>query len=106
MKGLLLWCQKRTTPYASDFFIKDFTFSWQDGLALCGLIHRHRPDLIDYWALNKKDRHGNTALAFDVAERHLGIPKLFGVEDIVDVVKVSITILFIHFITKKLISVA
>jgi hypothetical protein len=70
--GLLLWCQKRTTPYVADFFIKDFTFSWQDGLALCGLIHRHRPDLLNYWELDKKDRHGNTQLAFDVAERELG----------------------------------
>ena len=24
-EGLLLWCQRRTTPYASDFVIKDFT---------------------------------------------------------------------------------
>ncbi|RKO95791.1 hypothetical protein CAUPRSCDRAFT_83, partial [Caulochytrium protostelioides] len=47
-EGLLLWCQRRTTPYAQDFQIKDFTFSWQDGLTFCGLIHRHRPDLIDY----------------------------------------------------------
>ncbi|KAI8925778.1 calponin homology domain-containing protein [Entophlyctis helioformis] len=86
-EGLLLWCQRRTTPYSADFFIKDFTFSWQDGLALCGLIHRHRPDLINYFALDKKQKHANTQLAFDVAERHLGIPKLFAVEDIVDVVR-------------------
>eukprot|EP00842_Homolaphlyctis_polyrhiza_P005238 jgi/Hompol1/5715/HPOL_004659-RA len=86
-EGLLLWCQRRTTPYAADFHIKEFTFSWQDGLALCGLIHRHRPDLINYWALDKKQKHANTQLAFDVAERHLGIPKLFAVEDIVDVIK-------------------
>lgn len=52
-EGLLLWCQRRTAPYAADFKIKEFTFSWQDGLALCGLIHRHRPDLLDYWALDK-----------------------------------------------------
>ncbi|KAJ3035823.1 hypothetical protein HDV00_003358 [Rhizophlyctis rosea] len=86
-EGLLLWCQKRTIPYAADFKIKDFTFSWQDGLALCALIHRHRPDLLDYWALDKSKKHENTRLAFDVAEQQLGIPKLFEVEDIVDVVK-------------------
>nr|KAJ3410787.1 hypothetical protein HK105_002815 [Polyrhizophydium stewartii] len=83
-EGLLLWCQRRTVPYAADFHIKDFTFR-------CGLIHRHRPDLINYWALDKacrhKQKHANTQLAFDVAERHLGIPKLFAVEDIVDVIK-------------------
>lgn len=86
-EGLLLWCQKRTTPYSRDFSIKDFTFSWQSGLALCGLIHRHRPDLLDYSKLNKSDPRANVALAFEIAQEHLGIPKLFGVEDLVDVIK-------------------
>lgn len=86
-EGLLLWCQRRTQPYEADFKIKDFTGSWQDGLALCALIHRHRPDLLNYWALDKKAKHENTQLAFDIAEKHLAIPKLFSVEDIVDVVR-------------------
>lgn len=86
-EGLLLWVQKRTTPYVQDFFVKDFTYSWQNGLAFCGLIHRHRPDLLDYWALDKSKKHENTHLAFEIAERELGIPKLFAVEDILDVTK-------------------
>ncbi|KAI8914816.1 calponin homology domain-containing protein [Powellomyces hirtus] len=86
-EGLLLWCQRRTTPYSRDFQIKEFTFSWQDGLALCALIHRHRPDLLDYWGLDKSKKHENTQLAFDIADKQLGIPKLFEVEDIVDVAK-------------------
>ncbi|KAJ3216026.1 hypothetical protein HK099_006096, partial [Clydaea vesicula] len=86
-EGLLLWVQKRTTPYKSDFFVKNFTNDWQDGLAFCGLIHRHRPDLLDYWSLDKSKRHENMNLAFEIAERELGIPKLFNVEDIIDVIK-------------------
>ncbi|KAG9040415.1 hypothetical protein FS837_000680 [Tulasnella sp. UAMH 9824] len=85
-EGLLLWCQRKTEPY-DEVNVQDFTFSWKDGLALCALIHRHRPDLIDYHSLNKTDRHGNTQLAFDVAEQHLGIPQLLEVADLCDVEK-------------------
>ncbi|KAJ3166181.1 hypothetical protein HK101_011978 [Irineochytrium annulatum] len=86
-EGLLLWCQRRTTPYAADFHIKDFHTSWTDGLALCGLIHRHRPDLLDYYSLDKSQRRENTKLAMDIAESQLGIPKLMEVEDLVDIIK-------------------
>ncbi|SAM03934.1 hypothetical protein [Absidia glauca] len=84
--GLLLWCQRKTAPYR-EVDVRDFTYSWTDGLAFCALIHRHRPDLLDFDALDKTDRHGNTALAFNVAEQHLGIPQLLDVEDVCDISK-------------------
>ncbi|KAJ2776472.1 alpha-actinin [Coemansia interrupta] len=86
MDGLLLWCQRKTAPY-KEVDVTNFSYSWQDGLAFCALIHRHRPDLLDYHALDKRDAHGNTALAFEVAERYLGIPQLLDVEDVVDAAK-------------------
>lgn len=85
-EGLLLWCQRKTTGY-KDVNVKDFTFSWQDGLAFCALIHRHRPDLIDFNQLNKSNKAENLEKAFEVAEKHLNIPRLLDVEDIADIAK-------------------
>lgn len=86
-EGLLLWCQRKTSAYAPEVQVKDFTFSWQDGLAFCALIHRYRPDLLDYHGLEKGEKHKNMQLAFDVAQKSLGIPKLLDVEDVVDLPK-------------------
>ncbi|MCO5576069.1 hypothetical protein L7F22_029876 [Adiantum nelumboides] len=61
--------------------------SWKSGLALCALIHRHRPDLLNYDSLPKSDPHACTRLAFDVAQQHLGIPQLLDVEDLCDAKK-------------------
>uniref|UniRef100_A0AAR2L4Z9 Actinin, alpha 2b n=1 Tax=Pygocentrus nattereri TaxID=42514 RepID=A0AAR2L4Z9_PYGNA len=60
---------------------------WKDGLAFCALIHRHRPDLIDYSKLNKDDPLGNLNLALEIAEKHLDIPKMLDPEDIVNTPK-------------------
>jgi Ca2+-binding EF-hand superfamily protein len=82
-EGLLLWCRRKTEPY-DNVDVKDFTVSFQDGLAFCALIHRHRPDLIDYHKLTAEDKLGNLNLAFDVALQHLDVPRLLDAEDIVN----------------------
>eukprot|EP01098_Paradermamoeba_levis_P011623 TRINITY_DN4_c0_g1_i1.p1 TRINITY_DN4_c0_g1~~TRINITY_DN4_c0_g1_i1.p1 ORF type:complete len:627 (-),score=273.46 TRINITY_DN4_c0_g1_i1:116-1996(-) len=82
-EGLLLWCRRKTEPY-KNVDVKDFSGSFQDGLAFCALIHRHRPDLIDYDKLHSDDKLGNLNLAFDVALKHLDVPRLLDAEDIVN----------------------
>nr|XP_033792602.1 alpha-actinin-2 [Geotrypetes seraphini] len=85
-EGLLLWCQRKTAPYR-NVNIQNFHLSWKDGLGLCALIHRHRPELIDYSKLNKDDPVGNLNLAMEIAEKHLDIPKMLDAEDIVNTPK-------------------
>ncbi|XP_071618380.1 F-actin-monooxygenase MICAL2 isoform X7 [Heliangelus exortis] len=70
---LLTWCQKQTEGYRS-VNVTDLTTSWKSGLALCAIIHRFRPDLIDFDALNEEDVVKNNQLAFDIAEKEFGIP--------------------------------
>ncbi|NXH28143.1 MICA2 monooxygenase, partial [Myiagra hebetior] len=70
---LLTWCQKQTEGYR-NVNVTDLTTSWKSGLALCAIIHRFRPDLIDFEALREEDVVKNNQLAFDVAEQEFGIP--------------------------------
>ena len=85
-EGLLLWCQRKTACY-DEIDVRDFSQSWNNGLAFCALLDIHRPDLIDYDALDKTDHRGNMQMAFDIAHREIGIPKLLDVEDVCDVAK-------------------
>ncbi|KAI6250567.1 Alpha-actinin-like protein 1 [Erysiphe necator] len=85
-EGLLLWCQRKTACY-EEVDVRNFTDSWNDGLAFCALLDIHRPDLIDYDALDKSDHRGNMQLAFDIATKEIGIPDLLDVDDVCDVAK-------------------
>ncbi|XP_051807364.1 protein-methionine sulfoxide oxidase mical3a isoform X6 [Acanthochromis polyacanthus] len=69
---LLNWCQRQTDGYR-NVNVTDLTMSWKSGLALCALIHRYRPDLIDFDSLDERDQEKNNQLGFDVAEREFGI---------------------------------
>lgn len=85
-EGLLLWCQRKTAPY-KNVNVQNFHMSWKDGLAFCALIHRHRPELIDYHKLSKDNPMENLNTAFEVAEKHLDIPKMLDPEDMINTVK-------------------
>lgn len=79
--ALLLWCQRRTQGYP-HVEINNFTSSWSSGMGFNALIHHHRPDLINFESLRPDDSLNNLRNAFDVAEKHLGIPRLLDPEDV------------------------
>uniref|UniRef100_A0AAY4BAG2 F-actin monooxygenase n=1 Tax=Denticeps clupeoides TaxID=299321 RepID=A0AAY4BAG2_9TELE len=69
---LQTWCQKQTDGY-QGVSVSDLTSSWTSGLTFCALIHRFRPQLIDYDLLKEEDHAQNLQLAFDIAEQNFGI---------------------------------
>uniref|UniRef100_A0A669EGN5 Spectrin beta chain n=1 Tax=Oreochromis niloticus TaxID=8128 RepID=A0A669EGN5_ORENI len=79
--ALLLWCQMKTAGYPS-INITNFTTSWKDGMAFNALIHKHRPDLVDYNSLKRSNPIHNLQNAFNVAEQKLGVTKLLDPEDV------------------------
>ncbi|CAB1335514.1 unnamed protein product [Coregonus sp. 'balchen'] len=73
--ALLLWCQMKTAGYP-NVNITNFTTSWKDGMAFNALIHKHRPDLVDYSGLKRSNPTHNLQNAFNVAEQTLGTEKM------------------------------
>jgi len=79
--ALLLWAQMKTAGY-NNVNVRNFTSSWKDGLAFNAIIHKHRPDLIQYEKLNKSEPIKNLNNAFQVAEEKLGLARLLDAEDV------------------------
>ncbi|XP_077090868.1 protein-methionine sulfoxide oxidase mical3b isoform X7 [Siphateles boraxobius] len=69
---LLTWCEEQTHDYM-NVCVTDFTTSWRSGLALCALIHRFRPDLIDFASLEESEAEFNGQLGLNMAEQEFGI---------------------------------
>ena len=71
---LLTWLQKQVESY--DLAVTDMTSSFQNGLAISAIIHRYRPDLLDFSQLDPADICLNNQLAFDILECELGVPPI------------------------------
>ncbi|XP_063058796.1 spectrin family protein [Engraulis encrasicolus] len=79
--ALLLWCQMKTAGYP-NVNVHNFTTSWRDGLAFNAIVHKHRPDVIEFDNLKRSNAHYNLQNAFNVAEKELGLTKLLDPEDV------------------------
>ena len=81
-EALLEWC-KNATAFYPGVSVSNFNRSWHDGLAFAALIHKYKPDMIDYDAVLDMNIHDRIKTAFKAADV-LGISQLLDVEDIAD----------------------
>ncbi|XP_043227043.1 cytospin-A-like isoform X3 [Amphibalanus amphitrite] len=79
--ALLKWCQNKTIGYR-DVDITNFSSSWNDGMALCALLHSFMPDKVPYDQLKPGDKRRNFNAAFEAAET-VGIPTTLNTNDMV-----------------------
>lgn len=78
--ALLMWVQNKTTGYGIK--VENFKSHFHDGLALCALIHKHRPKMVDYNGLDKSAKVKNLQIAMDAAEKYFGLEQYLTAEDI------------------------
>ncbi|CAL7942407.1 unnamed protein product [Xylocopa violacea] len=70
--ALLKWCQNKTIGYR-NIDITNFSSSWNDGLALCAILHSYLPHKVPYDTLTPVEKRRNFSIAFSAAES-VGIP--------------------------------
>lgn len=74
-EALLRWARKSTARYPG-VRVNDFTSSWRDGLAFTAIIHRNRPDLIDWREARQRRTRERLETAFHVVDKEYGVTRL------------------------------
>ncbi|XP_045540600.1 EH domain-binding protein 1-like protein 1 isoform X2 [Papilio machaon] len=80
VQDLLEWCQSVTREYRACR-ITNLTTSFRSGLAFCAIIHRFRPDLIDFSGLQPEEAERNLRVALEASAR-LGISQVLTAADV------------------------
>jgi hypothetical protein len=78
--SLLLWVNNQVTGHGIKP-LTNFGKEWHDGLALCAIIHKHRPKLLNYDGLNKSDNRACIKAAFDAAEKYFDLEQYLTVDE-------------------------
>uniref|UniRef100_A0A8D8PZQ6 Cytospin-A n=1 Tax=Cacopsylla melanoneura TaxID=428564 RepID=A0A8D8PZQ6_9HEMI len=102
--ALLKWCQNKTLGY-HNIDITNFSSSWNDGLALCAILHSYLPSKVPYDTLTPNEKRRNFTIAFSAAES-VGIPTTLNTSDMItqerpdwNQVMAYITSIYKHFET-------
>ncbi|XP_026332618.1 plectin-like [Hyposmocoma kahamanoa] len=80
-EALLSWARRSTAKYPG-VRVSDFTSSWRDGMAFNALIHRNRPDLVDWRNIRSRQVRERLETAFHVVEKEYGVTRLLDPEDV------------------------
>ncbi|XP_072934224.1 uncharacterized protein spdi [Epargyreus clarus] len=80
--ALLKWCQQKTMGY-NNIDITNFSSSWNDGMALCALLHAYVGEArVPYASLSPHDKRTNFSVAFAAAEA-VGVPTTLNIQDMI-----------------------
>ncbi|XP_047037918.1 EH domain-binding protein 1 [Helicoverpa zea] len=80
VQDLLEWVQGVTKEY-KQVRVTNLTTSFRSGLAFCAIIHRFRPDLIDFSGLQPDEAERNLRVALDASSK-LGISQVLTAADV------------------------
>ena len=78
-EALLRWAQKTTARYPG-VKITDFSHSWRDGLAFNAIIHRNRPDLLEWKRVEKTQVRERIDSSFRIMDKEYGVTRLLDPE--------------------------
>jgi hypothetical protein len=80
-EALLRWARKTTEKYPG-VHINDFTSSWRDGMAFSAVLHRNRPDLVDWRNIREVNNRERLERVFSTMEREFSVHKLLDPQDV------------------------
>eukprot|EP01086_Lenisia_limosa_P003347 TRINITY_DN1774_c0_g1_i2.p1 TRINITY_DN1774_c0_g1~~TRINITY_DN1774_c0_g1_i2.p1 ORF type:complete len:202 (+),score=79.61 TRINITY_DN1774_c0_g1_i2:202-807(+) len=92
---LLMWLKQKTQGY-EGVAIENLTSSFDNGKALCALIHRHRPALIDYDALTN-DGVKNVEIAMEAAVKYFEHDKFITAEEFMTLDEKLMTVYIVEY---------
>ena len=78
--SLLMWVNNQILNHGIKP-LTNFAKEWHDGLALCAIVHKHRPKLLNYDTLNKGDARACIQAAFNAAEKYFGLEQYLSVDE-------------------------